>query len=272
MHTALPMEANIDCPESPFFCPREDFVTLAKSRFCRFTTLQLLRDTRDLVQTVEWEVQSATHDKAHILTKRLYLRDKILYLPTAKDPGHDITNDYIYESCRIASLIIVRVIDTSLPIIEAVKGTDLPVLIKAALKRTDIVNAWGDMNGCLFWASTVGAAAARQTSDWPYLAGVFVRLMFEMAYRNWCWAAAVSPVKKFTWLQVTCMSGRIASFASADTKAVLDHRAAQHAVHRVPPGLDPRFPFGAMPDRRLITFPPLEEEVLEWIPERHLEL
>ncbi len=188
----------------------------------------------------------------------------------SEDPGHDISGDYIYESCRLASLIILRIIDTSLPILEAVKDTGLPSQIKASLRRTDIGSAWGDMNGCLFWASVIGAAAARQSPEWPYLAAVFVRLMFEMAYRNRCWAAAISPVKKFIWLQMTCESGKIASFSAVDPKdsfivearptAIAGRHESYYPIDILPPSLRsearPRWSTGCP----LIVYPSPEQQ------------
>lgn len=140
------------------------------------------------------------------------------------------------------------------------------------------------MRGVLFWVTLVSAAAARQTQDWPFLMGLAVRLMFEMCYNNWCWAAAISPVKRFTWLQVTCESGSIASFASSDTQVAFIERGRPN-LNFVTDGVGGLIPFngdvqptidslplsGEWSDRQLVIYPALGQERLDWVPERYFE-
>jgi hypothetical protein len=138
------------------------------------------------------------------------------------------------------------------------------------------------MKGVLFWVTLVGAAAARQGPDWPFLMALVVRLMFEMCYNNWCWAAAISPVKRFTWLQVTCESGSIANFASSDTQAAFIKGGRPNFVTDGLGGLTP-FVGDLGPDlhsppllgpwtgRQLAMYPTLGQERPNWISERCLE-
>jgi len=51
---------NIEILELPFFCPREDFLTVQSSPLCSGHTLQLLRDARDLFYALEKESNTST--------------------------------------------------------------------------------------------------------------------------------------------------------------------------------------------------------------------
>ena len=112
------------------------------------------------------------------------IRERLTKLTSAYIPGFSISNNWMYEACRIASLIYAASIIQRLPFsvtadpryntlvaeLEVSSYSDaglrpyttcLSDALYAVLERTDIANAWGNMTGVLYWVSTVGAMAAR---------------------------------------------------------------------------------------------------------------
>ena len=55
-------------------------------------------------------------------------------------PNLPIHDDYIYESCRLAALILIRVIDTALPITEVVTWATILVQPKPSLEANRYQN------------------------------------------------------------------------------------------------------------------------------------
>ncbi|KAF2855221.1 hypothetical protein T440DRAFT_486196 [Plenodomus tracheiphilus IPT5] len=109
---------------------------------------------------------------------------RLIDLASASEPGHAFTDDWMYESCRIAALIYAAAIKLrisfpdaadparNLLYIESTKSSgglhyssgSLSHLLLQALKRTDIANAWGDLTGLFYWVCIVGAMSARTTA------------------------------------------------------------------------------------------------------------
>ena len=77
-------------------------------------------------------------------------------------PGTPVWNDWVYESCRLASLIYSHMLchRQSLPGAMSVPFYDpLVQELQAAIAKTDLSDCWGDMNGVLLWCTLVGGAA-----------------------------------------------------------------------------------------------------------------
>jgi hypothetical protein len=115
------------------------------------------------------------------------IRERLASLPSAYTPGLPISGDWVYESCRIASIIYASAIILRVPLSVAAEPgrsiilADSPLVqtggssgnnrasppprldevLYEALERSNTEYVWGDMSGVLYWVSLVGAAAAR---------------------------------------------------------------------------------------------------------------
>jgi hypothetical protein len=110
------------------------------------------------------------------------IRERLAALPSAHTPGLAATKDWVYESCRIASIIYTSAIIMRVPFSVAAEPGRSIIPVEAeptwhpnsqsssvrltdalyyALERSNMQDIWGDMSGVLYWVSLVGAAAAR---------------------------------------------------------------------------------------------------------------
>ncbi|KAF1835243.1 hypothetical protein BDW02DRAFT_496370 [Decorospora gaudefroyi] len=183
------LDDNTAIPESPLFCPRPDFVTIAKDPRCSPSTCDLLRDMRDLTDLFiahnadiydVSDVPLSSIDTDYI-TKFTAIRSRLTLLPSAYTPGLATSNDWVYEACRLAALIFTASMVQRLPfsttadpsrnvlVPESISmnhdapfpTTRLSETLYEVLQRTDLDNVWNDMSGVLYWVTAVGAAAAR---------------------------------------------------------------------------------------------------------------
>lgn len=123
------------------------------------------------------------------------IQQRLFALPSACTPGLAVSNDWVYEACRIASLIYTAAIVERMPFSEAGGSPDSPLrdpalpntnsrLVESlyeTLKRCDMFDVWDDMAGVLYWVSSVGAAAARA----PLTTVSPAAQTQEVAYRIW---------------------------------------------------------------------------------------
>ncbi|KAF2464580.1 uncharacterized protein BDR25DRAFT_95732 [Lindgomyces ingoldianus] len=194
-----PVEDSAAIPESPLFCPRSEFFTIARSQYCSETTFDLLCDMRDLTDLfvsyhgsldTALDVESPS-DRTCLVpssseydTKVSAICARLAALPSAYTPGIPITNDWVYETCRIASIIYASAILYHIPFSVASEPGRSPLLSNSVsltnstagghllttrltdalyetLEKTNLGDVWGGMSGVLYWVTLVGAAAAR---------------------------------------------------------------------------------------------------------------
>jgi hypothetical protein len=173
-------------PESPIFCPNVDFLTIRSSKNCSNLTYSILCDMRNLTmmlleqEAAPGEAHTAAHDDTHIALDYCAMvnavKERVIALPSAHVPGLPISNDWIYEACRITALIYTAAILWRVPFSTAAGPSHTTMLCEPAqtgtpprlvqalyetLERSDVSEVWNDMAGVLYWISTVGAAAAR---------------------------------------------------------------------------------------------------------------
>ncbi|KAF1844844.1 uncharacterized protein K460DRAFT_405124 [Cucurbitaria berberidis CBS 394.84] len=185
-------------PESPLFCPRPEFATIVNDSHCSRFTHDLLCDMRDLTDLFlthhaelevifdidEGEMRRLSSASVDYDIKVAEIRERLASLPSAYIPGLPMSNDWVYEACRITALIYTTSIIMRVPFSVAADpcqnlvfsdsralanaqagGHMLPIRLTEALyevmERTDTSNIWDDMSGVLYWVCSVGAAAAR---------------------------------------------------------------------------------------------------------------
>jgi hypothetical protein len=186
-------------PESPLWCPRMDFVTAVQDHACCESTHDLLCDMRDLtdlfiahnaasdaVEDIDAYVQDARRRSASTeYDKKLFeMRARLASLPSARLPGLPTTNNWVYEACRMASIIYASAIIMRVPLslaaepgrniimrdIMSLEGSfessqaftpRLTETLYEVMEKTNIGDLWNNMSGVFYWVVTVGAAAAR---------------------------------------------------------------------------------------------------------------
>ncbi|KAF1918044.1 hypothetical protein BDU57DRAFT_528530 [Ampelomyces quisqualis] len=186
-------------PESPLFGSGNDFETFANDPCCSKATRCILVDMRDLsdlfianrmVLASEHSIKQedggrATRAILEYNDKARGIRARIFSLPSACSPHLAVSNDFVYEACRIVAIIYAQAIVEQVPFSKvgefyyfpgsfgsgptasSANATSQlatrPLIdqLHEALKNTDLANVWNDMAGVLYWVCTVGAAAAR---------------------------------------------------------------------------------------------------------------
>jgi hypothetical protein len=118
-----------------------------------------------------------------------------------------LRGDYIYESCRQASLIMLHAIKTSQGLAEA----DYSMIRKllTALSYTDIARYWLDMRGDLSWISLVGLAACTRRPEFSYMSPTFADIAVEVCVRGKSFRETLMPVTVFTKVQSIIRSGKL---------------------------------------------------------------
>ncbi|EUC48923.1 hypothetical protein COCMIDRAFT_23301 [Bipolaris oryzae ATCC 44560] len=190
----------VEIPESPIFCPRTQFTTIASDSHCSTSTRDLLRDMRDLtdlfisqeaapetvhntckIDAAYWEQRDAEYS-----SRIIAIRKRLTRLPSAHVPDLPTSNDWIFEACRITALIYTASVMLLLPFSTTADpcrnplvseseafncpgsgasylNTHLSEALFKALRRTAVADVWDKMSGVLYWVSTVGAAATRSS-------------------------------------------------------------------------------------------------------------
>jgi hypothetical protein len=121
-------------------------------------------------------LQEGKHDRLQNSSVAAQIQQRLFALPSAQTPGHPVAGDWVYKSCRIASLIYTIAMVGCVPLPAAVHPLErlssatqvsqadtlqqLADNLCTALQQCDMSDAWGDMAGVLYWATSIGAAAA----------------------------------------------------------------------------------------------------------------
>ncbi|KAH7383850.1 hypothetical protein BKA66DRAFT_417136 [Pyrenochaeta sp. MPI-SDFR-AT-0127] len=162
-------------PVSPLYAPQGDMSRIYGS--CSIGTLEIATDMHALSQIFLARcnyvgnihpissAQVSTYDtQLHQIYSRLKLR------PSTE---HDLTPDWVYESCRLAALIYCRSIIHGVSLAESankpharssdsiVNPSTLLLALHEVLMRTDTRICWGNaMRGVFLWVCLVGGAAS----------------------------------------------------------------------------------------------------------------
>ncbi|KAL5423997.1 hypothetical protein PMIN04_003455 [Paraphaeosphaeria minitans] len=173
-------------PISPLYAPEGNLSALYGR--CSVDTFEIIRDMHQLTRTFvnRWRYPESEDAVAESRLVQIYTR--ILYRPSTED---DVSDDWIYESCRIAALIYCRSIVQGMPLAQSANvmharssglgtGTTLISALHRAVDQTDRVGQWGDMSGVLLWVYLVGGAAS-----WPSFQPLHVELPEDQSSTAW---------------------------------------------------------------------------------------
>jgi len=215
--------------ESPFYCPRQDFNTLRSCDNCSPATLDLITNMRNFTLALEAECSTdPAVDKSAMLAWRCTLRERILGAPSCTSAiaaAAGAEKDWIYESVRLACLILLRLADTALPIhlalavddgdghptMPATTSPHLATSLAFALRQSPLSTCWDKMFGTLYFTTGIGATAARGRPEFAFLSAIGMRGMFNMCYSSLSahdWQAAMEPLRRFIWFQSVCLQGQ----------------------------------------------------------------
>ncbi len=187
--------------ESPAFCPTPGFSALVKSDRCSGLLLRLLELMHHLIGLVTFRAEGTTYATPYLLQKD-EIRAQLLSFRPAETHGHSATGDFIYESCRIAAVILERALFQSVSFSAAVNGTIYTALLKRALRKTDTEQCWGDMTGVLSWVTLIGAAAAHYSPEREWLVGAATRVIITNSFEHG--DAIIRTMNKLSEVQRVC--------------------------------------------------------------------
>jgi hypothetical protein len=143
----------------------------------KLDTVTEVRQGEDCATTVD--AAASDYD-----TKVSEIRARLASLPSAYTPDVAVSQDWVYEACRIAAIIYASAIIMRVPFSVAAEpgrsiimsdaafltnflaadrllSTRLTEALYEVLERSNTSTIWGDMSGVLYWVCCVGAAAAR---------------------------------------------------------------------------------------------------------------
>lgn len=181
--------------ESPLFCPLDDFYNIRSSGACSERIIRLLHSTKRLVDaTLAMDPtlgDSGVVDIQEYELAKTQLNEMLLV--EEKDP---MQADYVYESCRLASLLMARAIDTGTPFSEL--DNRIADQLKFAMQKTDIGNVWGPLSGVLWWVCLVGASVATiGAPQHRYMDTVLRQTMHDLIYKSPFYEAMTVATAKF---------------------------------------------------------------------------
>ncbi|KAF2805115.1 uncharacterized protein BDZ99DRAFT_396552 [Mytilinidion resinicola] len=177
-----PLKTSTAIPESPFYCPRSEFFTIAASPLCTEQIYNILADMRDLTEVFMSHYNTPSTATAAYESKLNAFQSRLSQHPSAHILNHAHTHNWLYESIRLAAVIYTTALVNRIPLSAAsyfpdaalttldtasfaTHPTNLAISLYEAMKRTDMSSCWGGLSGVFFCISLIGATAARTTGS-----------------------------------------------------------------------------------------------------------
>jgi hypothetical protein len=118
----------------------------------------------------------------------------VLTMPSAHVPSLPCSGDYVYECCRLISVLMVRSFQARCSWKAMAARNSLLPQLREALHKTDLGGFWGNRLGLLYWVILVFHCAAFGTPDYLLGHAVQTRIHFELTYSRTDWHGAVKPM------------------------------------------------------------------------------
>ncbi|KAF7939104.1 uncharacterized protein EAE97_007185 [Botrytis byssoidea] len=184
---------------SPLYCPSGSFESVRQLKGFDDSLIQVLYIAKDLIDLItggyEQTVDNANHQSR--LSVALYF----LQPGTVKMGPSNLTSQYwIFESCRLATLIIFQAIKTCTPLPSC--DEYLTSAMICAIERTDVDETWGDVLGILYWVSIIACASIQGRSDHGILDSRLGKTIFMIASSVQNFEYATGPAQKFAQMQM----------------------------------------------------------------------
>jgi len=158
-------------PESPIYCPHNGFFFSTTNPLCSKETCSILRDMHDFT-TIFFSIIGPDYigpDEATYVpvSSSASILGRLLAKPSASIPDLPTSNDWVYESCRLAALIFCHIsFHRSLPSDNSAISSQWPLIrdLCNAIAKTDTSDCWGSMSGSLYWCTIIVLIAMRDES------------------------------------------------------------------------------------------------------------
>lgn len=175
-------DGRTDFTEDPFPCVEGEHLHIL---------LEMMQDVIKL-----WLRQDSSLDAPHTDDKSVLqsLHGGILAMPSAHIPSLPCSNDHIYESCRLTSVLMVRSVQTARHWRNMAERDSILHQLREALQKTDLANLWGNKLGLLYWVILVFHCAAFGTPHYLLGHSIQTRVHFELTYSRTDWHGALKPM------------------------------------------------------------------------------
>ncbi|KAF7956017.1 hypothetical protein EAE96_004938 [Botrytis aclada] len=184
---------------SPLYCPSGSFESVRQLKGFDDSLIQVLYIAKDLIELIIGGYEQ-TVDNA-IYQSRLFAALHSLQSGTVKIGPSNLTSQYwIFESCRLATLIIFQAMKTCTPL--PASDEHLTSAMICAIARTDVDETWGDVLGILYWVSIIACASSQGRSDPGILDSRLGRTIFKIASSVQNFEYATGPAQKFAQMQM----------------------------------------------------------------------
>lgn len=122
-------------------------------------------------------------EDAQLMSSIARIHSRISALPSAEDPSHTNYGDYMYESCRIASTVYIRAIQTCTLFSEACTSAEVEALHRVSSRVP--LQTWKSMPGLWLFILLIGNPRARFCGEGRLSRALTRICSFSMALREW---------------------------------------------------------------------------------------
>jgi hypothetical protein len=180
--------------ESPLYRLTPEFETVSACRLSSPGLLQVLNATYDLIDLV---IRNSTKEvnAEDYVTELCALRSEIISFPAVAELDAPSKDDYIYESSRLAALISLSCVSGSRRFL--LTPVALVDELISALKRTEVGDNWGNLEGVFYWVSLVGAAATQGRPGKGFADSLMSQIVLHMCYKGYSFESALEAPKQF---------------------------------------------------------------------------
>ncbi|EXJ69871.1 uncharacterized protein A1O5_06944 [Cladophialophora psammophila CBS 110553] len=122
------------------------------------------------------------------------LCQRILAMPSSTIPDLPCSTDYVYEACRLTSVLLIRSVESNRHWRFVAKGTSILQDIRDALHKTDLDNLWDKDIGLLYYVVLVFHSATFGTPHYLFGHILQTRIHFAVTYSYDDWIGAIKPM------------------------------------------------------------------------------
>ncbi|KAJ9617266.1 hypothetical protein H2200_000987 [Cladophialophora chaetospira] len=122
------------------------------------------------------------------------LYQRIFSMPSSEVSNLPCSNDYVYEACRLASVLLIRSVYSNRHWKYVAAGTSILSKIREALQNTALDGLWEKNIGLLYFVVLIFHSAAFGTPDYIYGHVLQGRIHFELTYSHNDWHGALRPM------------------------------------------------------------------------------
>ncbi|KAH8685837.1 hypothetical protein BGZ60DRAFT_523111 [Tricladium varicosporioides] len=170
---------------TPLLPSQQPFSAQTAIPFLSSDTAEILDDMRFLIlSTAKFQdIEVMEGQQAKLVTTAMWIKDRIEALPSIAETNPPSTSDYVFRSCRIASLIYCKAIIEHLPFSQACTPHDLQMLWPCMWKVT--LTQWKQIPGIFLWILLSANQAAQNLPHGRLVKSIFKACSFNIASQNW---------------------------------------------------------------------------------------